>query len=180
MNVSVREMKQMDVEVIADYFRNASSFFLKGMGADKNKLPSRKDWIEKIRLEIETSIEVKEFYYIIWEINNEAVGHSNINKIVFGETATMHLHLWKENLRNKGVGVTLLKKTIPFYFRNFNLKKLICEPYALNPAPNKVLPKVGFTFIKNYMTTPGWINFYQSVNRYEMTRQTFHTLFDNR
>ena len=37
----------------------------------------------------------------------------------------------------------------PIFFRHFNLKSIKCEPNANNPAPNKVLPKIGFKFIKN-------------------------------
>jgi len=52
----------------------------------------------------------------------------------------------------------------------------MCEPYALNPAPNKILKKVGFTFIKIYETTPGWINFKQKVNQYEFGKEMLSSL----
>ena len=52
----------------------------------------------------------------------------------------MHLHIWKKDRRRSGYGINLLKKTIPYYFENFEIEKLICEPYALNPAPTKVGP----------------------------------------
>ncbi|HWY34787.1 MAG TPA: GNAT family protein, partial [Nitrosopumilaceae archaeon] len=97
-------------------------------------------------------------------LNNKNIGHSNVNKIVFGEEAHMHLHIWSEDVRKKGVGAELVKLTIPYFFENLKLKKLYCEPYALNQAPNKTLQKVGFEFVKKYRTTPGWLNFEQEVN----------------
>jgi RimJ/RimL family protein N-acetyltransferase len=60
----------------------------------------------------------------------------------------MHLHLWYPDKRIKGMGVQLVKKSLPYFFNNLHLKTLYCEPYALNPAPNKTLPKVGFEFVK--------------------------------
>ena len=45
----------------------------------------------------------------------------------------------------------------------FNLLKLFSQPYALNPAPNRTLQKVGFKYLKTYETTPSWINFRQPV-----------------
>jgi RimJ/RimL family protein N-acetyltransferase len=170
MNLSVREMKRGDIDLIVDYFINADSEFLKGMGADKNKLPNKKEWINKLNQEIEKPIKNKEFHYIIWLLEDQPVGHSNINKINFGQTASMHLHLWSVHERQKGLGIKFLKKTIPIYFNNFKLEKLICEPYSKNIAPNKILIKTGFKFIKTYQTVPGLINFYQSVNSYEMTK----------
>lgn len=170
MNLSVREMIVNDIENIVDYFVDANAAFLKAMGADKRKLLEREAWIKKLKVEFEKPYNEKEFYYIVWLIDGQPVGHSNINSISFGKSATMHLHLWKGNNRKKGLGVEFLKKSIPYYFEHFKLKKLICEPRAENIAPNEVLQKVGFHLKRTYETTPGWINFHQTVNRYEFTK----------
>jgi RimJ/RimL family protein N-acetyltransferase len=173
MELSVREMEKEDIEIIVDYFVNADIYFLKSIGADKTKLPNRTEWIKKLNNEFEKTNKKKQYYYIIWMIDNQPTGHSNINKIDFGKTATMHLHLWKSNNRQKGLGPQFLKRTIPYYFNNFKLEKLICEPKSKNIAPNQILKKVGFKFIKEYETVLGMINFLQSVNRYEMTKERF-------
>jgi RimJ/RimL family protein N-acetyltransferase len=110
-------------------------------------------------------------------LDNKAIGHSNINKIIFGGEAYMHLHVWDESRRKKGMGHTFLKKTLPYYFNAFHLKALYCEPYAFNPAPNKALEKSGFDFIKSYDTIPGWINLYQTVNRWCLTEEKFQKNF---
>lgn len=171
MEMTVREMQLTDIEKIVDYFVNADKEFLKGMGADKSKLPKREEWIEKLKLEFKKPYAEKEFYYIIWLIDNLPIGHSNINKITFGKDATMHLHIWKNDKRKNGLGLDFLRLTIPYYFKNFNLKKLICEPYSKNIAPNRVLDKLGFVLVQTYDTTPGWINFHQTVNRYELKEE---------
>jgi hypothetical protein len=44
------------------------------------------------------------------------------------------------------------------------------EPSAGNSAPNRVLEKLGFAFIRRYRTTPGVIAYEQDVNRYELRR----------
>ena len=168
MELSVREMQPNDIEHIVDYFVNADEAYLKGMGAGQSKLPSRNEWIQKIQAELEKPYPQKEYYYIIWLLDHQPIGHSNINHIQFGEEAKMHLHVWKLLKRKKGLGYEFLKLTIPYYFKNLKLKKLICEPYAKNIAPNKTLVKLGFKFIKTYETTPGIINFHQEVNRYEL------------
>ena len=171
MKLSVRELKIQEVGIIVDYFKNAKDSFLKEMGADKNKLPTRDEWVDKLESDFNKSYYEKDFYYIIWLQNNQAVGHSNINHIEFGNTATMHLHLWDTATRRKGLGLDFLKMTVPYYFKNFELQKLICEPYSKNIAPNKVLKKLGFEFVRTYETTPGQINFHQTVNRYELSKE---------
>lgn len=170
--LAIREMQLSDIPRIVDYFVKADADFLKGMGVDPDKLPESQTWIDKLVGEYHKPYVDKESYYIIWLLNDEPVGHSNINNIYFGTSATMHLHLWPHEHRQSGLGQQFLRMTIPWYFQHFELKKLICEPYAENIAPNKTLPKLGFQLVRTYDTTPGWINFHQTVNRYELSRIT--------
>ena len=165
-------MTMPDIELVIDYFVNADTDFLRGMGADKDKLPSKTVWIQNLKNELEKPISDKEYYYLIWLIDNLPIGHSNINKIVYGKFAHMHLHMWNSPIRRKGLGLRFVELSIPYYFKKFKLEKLICEPYANNIGPNKLLKKAGFNFIKEYDTVPGIINIYQSVNRYEMKRRS--------
>jgi RimJ/RimL family protein N-acetyltransferase len=114
---------------------------------------------------------------MIWLIDGEPTGHSNINKIIFENEAYMHLHFWHREVRQKGMGFELLKLTLPYYFDTFKLENLFCEPAAFNTAPNKTLKKLGFDFVKSYDTIPGWINSYQTVNRWVLTKQKFNSLY---
>lgn len=174
--LSVRELQESDIVLITQYWLGADPAFLQGMGADLSKMPSEEGWRKMLMEQLAQSIEEKKSYCIIWLIDGVAVGHSNANKIIFGEEAYMHLHLWKPLARQKGYGTALVRKTLPYFFHNLQLKKLFCEPYALNDAPNRTLEKVGFTFIKEYRVTPGWINFEQDVKRWELSREKFEEL----
>ena len=176
MSIEVRESIEPDIEKIVDYFVQADTDFLRGMGAEKSKLPRRENWIENLQSELAKPYNKKGYYYIIWLKDNQPIGHSNVNHIEFGKSATMHLHLWQSGTRKSGMGLEFLKLTIPFYFENLELKKLICEPYSKNIAPNKTLKKFGFDFIRNYETIPGPINFQQIVNRYELSKEQFQEI----
>jgi RimJ/RimL family protein N-acetyltransferase len=164
--ISVREMQENDIESIIKYWHTSDKEFLTGMGVDLNKIPTREEMEKMLHQQLDQPYEEKGSYCLIWEVDGEAVGHSNVNKIIFGEEAYMHLHLWKNAVRQKGFGTELVKMTVPYFFKNLKLKKLYCEPYALNPAPNKTLEKAGFKFVRTYITTPGWLNFEQQVNLY--------------
>ena len=165
-HLAVKEIKEDNLISIVDYFLNADKDFLSGMAVDPSKLPKKEDWLKLLTEESQKTLEHKNFYYVIWLLNNTPVGHSNINKIIFGEEAYMHLHIWNASKRQKGMGLELMKMSLPFYFEKFKLKRLYCEPYAFNPAPNKTLKKLGFEFLQQYDTIPGWINTYQTVNRW--------------
>ena len=173
LDITVREIQLKDIDLIADYWLKSNSDFLVQMGVDLNKLPTRNGLKEMLTEQINNSITDKKSYALIWELNGNQIGHSNVNGIEYGKEATMHLHLWKSTNRKKGIGTELVKKSISFYFEKLKIKKLICEPYALNPAPNKTLEKIGFEFIKKYRTIPGSLNFRQEVNRWELTIENY-------
>ena len=175
-SLSVREIQHSDIELLSDYWFRSSPEFLIDMGVDLSKMPSREEWKEMLNEQLAQSYEEKKSYCIIWLLDDEPIGHSNVNRIIFGEEAYMHLHIWKAGNRTKGLGLQFVKMTLPFFFQNMKLKKICCEPYALNPAPNRTMEKLGFEFIKEYITVPGFINFEQPVKRWELTLQKFTQL----
>jgi len=71
------------------------------------------------------------------------------------------------------MGEKLLQLTLPFFFDTLQLKTVYSEPYALNAAPNKTFKKVGFEYLRQYVTTPGALNFQQPVKRWELTKEEF-------
>jgi len=174
--LSVRELNEADIPSLLDYWFNSEDDYLVAMGFDLSKMPTRKEFSAMLYSQLNASIESKKAYAIIWCLDDVAVGHSNINAIQFAEEASMHLHIWKEDLRKSGNGLHWLKLSIPFYFQNFKLKRLICEPYSLNPAPHKTIEKLGFELEKEYTTTPGFINFEQPVKRWILTSEKFYSL----
>ncbi len=165
-----------DMPKVIDYFLNADAAFLENLGVDRKKLLPDKEWTRILTEDFKLPNEQKQFYYITWLADEIPVGHSHINKIVFGIEAFMHLHLWNAETRQKGMGTELVKLTLPYYFKNFRLKRLYCEPYALNAAPNRTVAKAGFEFEKKYETTPGWINYFQLVNRWILTVEKYRQL----
>lgn len=169
--LSVREITAADVSPLINYWLSATDEYLAGMGAMRAKMPSRPEWEQIFADQLAAGYPDKKAYCIIWLVNGVAVGHSNVNKIVFGKEAYMHLHLWNAAQRSTGYGAQLVKLTIPYFFRNLQLETLYCEPYALNPAPNKTLPRAGFRLVNTYTTTPGFLNFEQQVNLWEISRR---------
>ena len=171
--LSVREIQQPDIESIVQYWLHADRLYLLSMGVDVHKIPSQNQLTATLLSQVYTPLEYKKAYCIIWELDGVPVGHSNTNPVFFGKEAYMHLHLWHNEVRRKGFGAELVQMTLPYFFENLKLKKLFCEPYALNPAPNKTLEKAGFEFVKEYITTPGPLNFEQPVKRWELTYEKY-------
>jgi len=166
MKLEVRPMLKEEIPIVLDYFLNAPKSYLRRMGVEPSLLPKKKAWRATIWNNLERPDEEKELFYLAWVQDGELIGHTNINMIRYQEEAFMHLHVWPEILRRKGMGTELVKLSLPFYFDRFKLKRLYCEPYTLNEPPNKTLVKAGFTFLGSEEKVPGPINFLQEVNKY--------------
>jgi RimJ/RimL family protein N-acetyltransferase len=173
--ISVRPLEEQDIQSIIDYFLNADEHFLHGMGVDPQKLPERENWVNIFKQELLKPLSAKKHYYIIWLENNKAVGHSSLTSIVYKKEAYMHLHIWDASLRKQGLGTNFIRLSLKHYFDDLQFSQLYCEPYALNAAPHRVLEKVGFDFIHEYVTTPGWVCFEQPVKKWFLTAEKFHT-----
>jgi RimJ/RimL family protein N-acetyltransferase len=169
--LSVREIESGDIDDIIHYWLDADPEFMKSMGVDLSKMPTETQWRNLLSDQIQQSYPQKQSYCIIWCMEGKAIGHCNVNKIQYGVEAYMHVHLWFPEIRRKGLGIEFIKMTLPYFFNNLELQTLYCEPYALNPAPNKVLAKSGFSFLRSYNCIPGWINFQQDVHLWKMERQ---------
>jgi RimJ/RimL family protein N-acetyltransferase len=175
--LSVRELEEKDIPLIADYWVNYDPDHMIAMGVDLDKLPSREGITGMLTKQLKSPPEQKMTYALIWLISNKPVGHCNVNNISFGKEAFMHLHLWKSTHRQKGMGTELVKHSLPYFFKTLELQTLYCEPYALNPAPNNTLEKVGFEFEKQYITIPGSSNFEQEVKRWRMSRERYDEIY---
>jgi len=96
---------------------------------------------------------------------------SSCDKIVFGEHASMHLHVFEPSLRHQGIGAECVSRGVDIYFEKLRLKCLFCEPNAFNVGPNRALQKAGFRYVKTHMTVPGPLNFRQAVTRWVIERE---------
>ncbi|MEZ5057928.1 MAG: GNAT family protein [Saprospiraceae bacterium] len=166
MHLKVRDLELSDIPLLLDYWYNNTDDHLVGMGVDLKKMPPRKAFENMLEIQLSIPIILRQSYVLIWMLDEKPVGHSNINQIEYGHHANLHLHIWEKELRKSGLGRQFVEMSLPKFFEAMDLEYIICEPYAHNPAPNKTLEKLGFTFIKKYTTIPGSINFEQEVNQW--------------
>lgn len=175
--LSIREIEPADVPLLTSYWITATEEHLRGMGADPARMPAEEDWHQRLYTQIATPYHQKLSWALILLIDGIPSGHCNINKITPDEQAWMHLHLWQAASRQKGAGSAMVHMAIPYFFRQYNLKRLYCEPYALNPAPNATLKKAGFGFVRQAITQPDVITFEQPTNLWVLTLEDFDRIY---
>ena len=170
MALSVREMRFDESDLIIDYFHQSTPEHLETMGVDPSRLPTPEAWRERLARDFDRPLQQRMGLLAIWLSDDQPVGFSTSDKIAYGDQARMHLHIVDPERRRRGTGVECVRRSVDLYFDRLKLKSLLCEPNALNVAPNRTLQKAGFKYVKTYMTVPGWLNFHQPVTRWMIER----------
>lgn len=170
MTLTVREMLITEVDVIIRYFHDATPEHLETLGVDPTRLPSMEVWQERYRRDYALPIDQRTTILVIWLSDDRPIGFSTADKIRYGDCANMHLHVIEPERRNRGLGTECVLHSAKIYFERLSLKRLFCEPNAVNVAPNRTLQKAGFKYLKTHRTVPSPVNYHQAVTRWVLER----------
>ena len=111
----VRPLKKEEIPLIVSYFFSASPEFLKGMGADPNKLPNKQEWAQSIENEIDLPVEEKKLFHLLWIHNHKPIGHSNLTFLEYGKEPVCISSLESE-CKEKETGLAIFKPVHPLLF----------------------------------------------------------------
>jgi len=170
MQLAVREMAPDEANLVIDYFYKSTPEYLDAMGIDPSRLLGPEAWRAFLQSEFALPPDKRQVFFVLWLLDDKPVGFSGCNKITFGDSAFMHLHVIDPEQRQKGIGTECVRRSIAIYFERLRLKRLFCEPNAFNTGPHRTLQQCGFKYLKTYMTVPGTINFRQPVTRWVLER----------
>ena len=170
--LTVRPLASEDFDNYISYFTQATTADAERMGLAIERVPSASQMRSDLQSMVATPVDQLHTFVIAWCLDGKAIGHSSLKDIVPGEFGSVHLHMWRADLRGKGYGPRLFcLSTIEFYQR-LNLKRIICEPKADNPMANRMLKKIGFPLVLTHVAASSELAFVCQLNRYEILRDT--------
>lgn len=164
VELRVRPMRVEDLDVRIRYFQEASEEHLQLIGVDRSKLVTMRAWRRSFEDNLARPVTQRTEHGLIWEVEGATIGFSTADRIVFRDSAYMHLHVLRAEDRRKGYGTELVRRSARTYVELFELERLYCEPHAFNVAPNRTLQAAGFTYLSTQRTTPTPLNVEQVTN----------------
>jgi len=168
--LSIRPLATEDLDDFIAYFIRPSKADAERMGLDLNRVPSATQLRSDLHAMIAAPSHRLSSFVLAWCIDGKAIGHSSLKDIVAGDFGSMHLHMWRADLRGKGYGPRLFCLSALDFYERFNLKRIICEPKADNPMANRMLKKIGFTIVLTHVAASSEISVVCELNRYEILR----------
>src|SRR5436190_549928 len=168
--LTVRPLAIDDLDGIVAYFTKLSQADANRMGLELKRVPSAIQLRSDLNKMIAAPPDRPSSFVLAWCVDGETIGHSSIKDIVPGDVGSIHLHMWRTDLRGKGYGARLFCLSALDSYDRFNLKRIICEPKADNPMANRMLKKVGFPLILTHIAASSELSVVCELNRYAIVR----------
>jgi len=168
--LTVRPLAREDFDRYIAYFTQPSKADAERMGLAIDRVPSAAQLRSDLEIMIATPVERLRSFVLAWCVDGLTIGHSSLKDIVPGEVGSMHLHMWRADLRGKGHGPRLFCLSALDFYDRFKLKHIICEPKADNPMANRVLKKIGFPLVLTHVAASSELSVICALNRYEILR----------
>jgi hypothetical protein len=106
-------LKAEDFDGFINYWLGLSQAEIERLGVAIDRVPSA----ARMRSDLEAMLlapnDGVRSFVLAWCINDEAIGHSSLKDIVPGNLGSMHLHMWRADLRGKGHGPASMPRGMP-------------------------------------------------------------------
>ena len=168
--LTVRPLAREDFDGFIAYFTRVSKADAERMGLAIDKVPSPIQLRSDLEAMIAAPLDRLRSFVLAWCVDSKTIGHSSLKDIVPGDFGSIHLHIWRADLRGKGYGPPLFCLSALDFYQRFNLKRIICEPKADNPMANRMLKKIGFPLVLTHVAASSELSVVCELNRYEILR----------
>ena len=168
--LTVRPLASEDFDGYIAYFTQASKADAERMGLAIDRVPSASRMRSDLEAMIATPLDRFHSFVLAWCLDGTTIGHSSLKDIVLGEFGSIHLHMWRADLRGKGYGPRLFCLSALDFYERFNLKQIICEPKADNPMANRLLQRIGFPLVLTHVAAGSELSVVCELNRYDVLR----------
>ena len=168
--LTVRPLASEDFDGYIAYFTRASKTDAERMGLAIDLVPSAAQLRSDLEAMIAAPLDRVRSFVLAWCVDGATVGHSSLKDIVPGDVGSIHLHMWRADLRGKGYGPRLFCLSVLDFYERFKLKRIICEPKADNPMANHMLKKIGFPLVSARVGTSSELSVVCELNRYAISR----------
>ena len=101
--LTVRPLSSEDFDSFIAYFTRASKADAERMGLAIDRVPSPAQLRSDLEVMIAAPVDRLRSFVLAWCLDGKAVGHSSLKDIVPGDVGSIHLHMWRADLRGRAM-----------------------------------------------------------------------------
>jgi len=147
--IALRDLSEEDVPLVLDYWFRSPPGFIAAMGVDLSKLPQEaqmeKNLTERCRENKKLPSSKLHALAIVYE--GEAVGVHTLHPIEEGDFGIFHAHIWKPELRRRGLCLHTYPRACRVFIQRFDLKRILFKTPIQNTGAIRVKEKLGIRYI---------------------------------
>jgi RimJ/RimL family protein N-acetyltransferase len=171
-SIEVRDFCEGDVSQLIDYWYHSPAGFVEAMGIDPSKLlPEHefKKWmIDECRANSLLTASKSRFLTITYK--DKAIGGHTLSPLVEGDYGVFHAHIWKPEMRGKGIARITYPIACRIFMERFNLKRILFKTPIQNIAAIRVKEELGIRCVGEESISFGIIQDGTRAKVFELTR----------
>ncbi len=179
--IDVRDLEIGDLPHILNYWFRSPPGFVESIGVDLAKLPTEAEMKEHLtkRLEYNSKLDKSNLNALVILHNKEPIGFHTLVPVTAGESGVFHAHIWRSDMRKKGIGYSSYPKACTLFMERFNLQKILFKTPEQNIGAIKVKEKLGIRCIGEEVIGFDIIREGTIGKVFELTRAELETKFLN-
>ena len=147
--ISIRDLTEEDIPFILNYWFHSPPGFIEAMGVDTAKLPSEADMAKSLeeKCRINRTLPASKTNALVVSYANQPIGLHTLFPFTQGDSGIFHAHLWKSEMRGRGLALHSYPRACQIFIQRFDLKRILFKTPIQNKGAIRVKEKLGIRSI---------------------------------
>lgn len=170
--LDVRDFAETDVSELLHYWYHSPPELIEAMGIDPRKLLPEDEFGKLMFAECRANrlLTASKLRFLTITYKDEAIGGHAISPLVEGDYGVFHAHIWKPELRGKGIARITYPKACLIFMDRFDLKRILFKTPIQNVAAIRVKEELGIRYIGEEIISFGVIRDGTRAKVFELAR----------
>lgn len=176
--ISIRDLSEEDIPLVLNYWFRSPPGFIESMGVDLAKLPDEEEMEKTLRERARahaTSSPSKLNVLMILH-DGQPIGCHTLNPIQEGDHGVFHAHIFRADMRGRGVGMHSYPKACRVFMDRFDLPRILFKTPKQNVGAIRVKEKLGIRRIGEEAVSLGVIKDGTLAVVFELKREELEQL----
>jgi len=171
--IRLRDLQEQDIPALISYWVDSSPEYIRSIGADPRKIPSRDQLLATYRSALpEAGPGRSRVVVIVESAKGNLIGYTNLF-IKSADEAYAHVHILDPAYRSRGIAQTLFPHAIRLFFRLAPIGRILMQTSPENQRVNRFLQAVGLTPERIHIADPDGMARPGDFNVYTLERRLF-------
>jgi RimJ/RimL family protein N-acetyltransferase len=171
-SIRVRDFSEDDMSQLIDYWYHSPRGFIEAIGIDPKKLLPEREFEKLVLDECRSNslLTASKSHLLTITYKDKAIGGHTLFPLVEGDHGVFHAHIWKAEMRGKGIAKITYPKACLIFMDRFNLNRILFKTPIQNIGAIRVKEQLRIRYIGEEIISFGVIRDGTRAKVFELTR----------